>query len=417
MKLFTKYNRINLYVMALVFCISGLIYYLIISGVLIQELDEALLRYKNRTEVFIKANQVIPEFNDFEEIQVSALKVTHASDKSIKTVRMYDTDEQVTEDFRQLSFTVKLNAQFYLLTVSKPIEGTKLLINVIAITTIVLLLVVILSSFLVNQSILKKLWRPFYLTLNELNGFKLDSHSLPKLPETEIDEFSLMNKSVYELIQSADNDYRALKEFTENASHELQTPLAIIRAKLDLIIQEENLSDGNSSALKIIYSSVQRLTKLNRSLLLLAKIDNGQFNATERIDMKERLLEKVEQFHELWTAKKLVNSLDISASFLKGNSELIDILLNNLLSNASSHNVSGGALYISLLNNRLIVSNSGSEVALDRTRLFSRFYKENLHSQHNGLGLSIIKQICDRSGITIQYNHLGVTHSFMLSWE
>ncbi|MGY4384166.1 signal transduction histidine kinase [Pedobacter sp. UYP24] len=416
MKLFTKYNRINLYVMALVFCISGLIYYLIISGVLIHELDEALLRYRDRTEAFIKTNQVIPEFKDFEEIQVTSKKVSHASDESIRTVRLYDTEEQVTEDFRQLSFTVKLNAQFYLLIVSKPIEGTKLLINVIAITTIVLLLAVILSSFLVNQSILKKLWRPFYQTLNELNGFKLDSHSLPKLPETEIDEFSFMNKSVYDLIESANDDYRSLKEFTENASHEIQTPLAIIRAKLDLIVQEENLSDGNSAALRIIYSSVQRLTKLNRSLLLLAKIDNGQFNATERINMEERLLEKIEQFHELWIAKELVNSIDISPSILEGNSELIDILLNNLLSNASSHNVPGGSLSISLHNNKLVVNNSGPEVALDRTRLFSRFYKQNLQSQHNGLGLSIIKQICDRSGIKIQYMHLGVIHSFILTW-
>ena len=189
-----------------------------------------------------------------------------------------------------------------------------------------------------------------------------------------------------------------LKEFTENASHEMQTPLAIIRSKLDLLIQDENLSEDQSKTMQSAYTAIEKLSRLNQSLLLLAKIENNQFAETTKINLKQKLEEKLDAFHELWQNQNISVSSSLKDASVDLNSELTEILLNNLLSNATRHNFSNGSIRIVLNEKQLEISNSSHEQELNSQQMFSRFFSQDKKNRYNGLGLSIIKQISDVSG-------------------
>ena len=419
MKLFTRYNRINLTVMVFLFLLSGISYYFLINYVLIHELDEALEDYQFRIENYVEYNGVLPQIGKMDETRVSyalgdAAKKHH---KNYRTVRLSDTVEHEKHHYRQLIYEQKVGNKQYQITLAKPIEGVKLLTRTVVTITIITLFIVIITTFVLNLVILRKLWQPFYDSLKAMKTFKLGKKQVPNFPPTEIEEFSYMNKLLEDTISSAETDYQVLKEFTENASHEIQTPLAIIRSKLDLVIQEEGLSEKQTQALASIYSGIKRLTKLNQSLLLLAKIENNQFASIETVNLEEKVKEKIDQFQEFWISNAIKLSTQLAPAEIRTNPELIEILLSNLISNAGRHNYENGSIFIELNDFQLIISNTGSLNALDSEKLFQRFYKEAQHSQHNGLGLSIVKQICEQLNILIRYSFENNLHCFTLSWD
>jgi signal transduction histidine kinase len=416
MKLFTKYNRINLLVMSMLFIIAGFTYYLLISKVLVREVDEALYRYRSHVNDYVEKNDTLPVFKNFEEVLVT-YKLTDKSNAGyIRQVDLYNADDGKMDTFRQIIFSQEAGGNLYQIAVAKPIEGTRTLIKTVAFSTLLILLFVIVLSVLLNNLLLKNLWHPFYAAMQEMKSFKLGNKTMPALPETDVEEFALMNQSLTEAISSAKEDFRILKEFTENASHETQTPLAIIRSKLDLLIQDEDLSEAQSETLRSAYAAVSRLAKLNQSLLLLAQIENNQFAEFEMIDLRERIEEKIQQFQEFWQVNQINVISDLQSSTIEASPELIDILLNNILSNAGRHNIEGGDIRIILRSGNLAVSNTAKARGLNNTKLFSRFYKEEQYSKHNGLGLSIVKQICEQSAIQVKYDFNMNEHCFSFNW-
>src|SRR5215470_10023465 len=195
----------------------------------------------------------------------------------------------------------------------------------------------------------------------------------------------------------------------------MQTPLAIIRSKLDLLIQE-NLSEKQSKNLQPVYDAIEKLSRLTQSLLFLAKIENNQFSQTSSIDIKEKIEQKIQAFNELWQNQNIAVSASLSPLRVHMNNELADTLLNNLFSNATRHNFPHGFIRVNLHGKQLTIENSSAQRRLDDQRIFSRFYKQAEGSAHNGLGLSIIKQICDVSGLAIRYSFNDQQHSFTVDW-
>jgi signal transduction histidine kinase len=235
-----------------------------------------------------------------------------------------------------------------------------------------------------------------------------------EFPATTTEEFGQMIDILKQTTQKAQLEYLSLKTFSENASHEIQTPIAIIQSKLDVLIQDEQLTEKQSTTLQAIYAAIQRLTRLNSSLLLLAKIENKQYETVQTVDLKAKLKERLADFAELWQAQQIQVTSSLKESSLSMNSELADILINNLLSNATRHNYEQGSIHLTLTNNSLTVFNTSKGGALDQTKLFSRFYKPSQTKDDNGLGLSIISQICVASGLDVLYRYGDGWHSFTL---
>lgn len=415
MKLFTKYNRLNLVIMVAIFILTSIVYYFLLRYVLIEELDEDLFEKKRKIEQYVAAKKSLPTFENLDDVIVFYSKASSYSDKaSISQVIHFDREEKLERPFRQLQFFQYLEGIPYLVTVIKPVEGIQSLFRAIALITMLTILLIIVTSILLNRLLLKRLWHPFYEIIATVRRFKLGKKEEPVFVQTDIDEFTFLNDNLQETITAAQNDYRVLKEFTENASHESQTPLAIIRSKLDLLIQEDTLSEHQTQLLGEAYGAIKKLSRLNQSLLLLTKIENHLFRTTEVLDLKQKIDQKVRQFSELWQNNQMKVKVDLSEVYLQANPDLVDSLLNNLLSNASRHNTAGGNIFITLDKDKLVVENTAIGGELDRSRIFRRFYKEDPAMHSNGLGLSIIKEICDQTNIRIMYAFNGSGHVFTL---
>ena len=403
-------------VTVLIFVISSIVYYFLIDQVLLSQVDLVLSHKKTRMENFVSATGSLPIPDNIGEVKVSFISLSKPVDEFHSFVTLYDSIENKYAPFRKFVFTLPVKDKFYQVTLTRPLaESRDLLLTIILVTLTIILIILIISVF-TGRIVLKKLWHPFYETIAAMRSYKLGKVKDVQLPPTVINEFTILNENLIDTNRKAEEEYQSLKEFTENASHELQTPLAVIRSKLDLLIQKEDLSKEQSEELEDIYESVKKMSQLSRSLLLMTKIGNQQFGQVSNIDFKEKIDEKVNQFQELWNNKQLQLRCQLDEVFITANENLTDILLNNLLSNASRHNIKGGSIDIHLQERQLTVSNTGLLKALDSKRIFRRFYKEEANSQHNGLGLSIIKQICEQSNIQIAYSYEDGSHIFQLNW-
>ena len=410
MKLFTRYNRINLLATVFIFLLAILTFYFFLRHVLIRQVDEDLEieqeEIKNYAAQYNKLAEII-QVND-QDIYYAA--TTKPLGRSVyKTI----TEKAGWEDTRQLIFSLRVQDRWYNITVTKSLEGTDHLTRSVATIALITILLILAASFIVNRLVLHRLWRPFYGTLTAMEQFRLGSNRQLQLPESNIDEFVFMNTTLQQATQKAEQDYILLKEFTENASHELQTPLAIIQIKLELLMQD-NLTEAQSMALQAANEAIQKLSRFNKSLLLLAKIQNNQFADKVPVELKAIIENKIHAFKEILEAEQLSLHFSLQETTVLMNTDLAAMLINNLFSNAIKHNMNGGEINLLLLDTCFTISNTGDGVIIDESRLFTRFYNPANAKNNTGLGLSIIKQICDASGFAIQYQFMNNQHSFSI---
>src|SRR5665213_1376826 len=417
MKILTKYSLVNLIVMVTIFIVSALFLYKFTQVILIREMDADLAGVEKKVQQYVKQYNAFPEDHPLDEEEISFVSTGNQKTKrNSELTQMFSKRENKMHNFMKLDFPLHFQNNWYKVTIAKPIEGMHHLSRALITISISTILLIILISVLLNSFLLRRLWRPFYQSLKAMRNFKLGENSSLYFPKTSTSEFAFMNESLLLATDKAKQDYLLLKEFTENASHEIQTPLSVIRSKLDMILQEEGLSQKQSELAKEAYASLKKLSRLNQSLLMLAKIENQLFANKEMMNLKEKAEEKIEQFRELWKNNQITIASEINESFCFINPELLDILLNNLFSNASNHNVPNGFIKINLAKNKLTISNSGSPKPLDKNKLFTRFYKPSISSNSNGLGLSIIKQITILSAVSVSYNYDENVHSFIVAF-
>jgi len=417
MKLLTKYSLVNLIVMVAIFIASALLLYKFTHIILIREMDADLSGVQSKVEQYVKQYNVFPKGFPLDEEEISFVSTGSKKTKRISELtQMYSQRENKMHNFMKLDFPLRYSNNWYTVSIAKPLEGMHHLSRALITISIVTILFIILISILLNSFLLRKLWSPFYESIKVMRNFKLGETTPLVFPKTSTKEFSFMNDSLMLTTGKAKQDYLLLKDFTENASHEIQTPLSIIRSKLDMLIQDEGLSQKQSELVKEAYSSIKKLSRLNQSLLLLAKIENQQFDNKRKINLKEKVEEKIEQFRELWQNNGITINYSLHESYYYLSPELLDILLNNLFSNATNHNTNNGHITIKLEQNKLTVNNSGLPATLDEKKLFTRFYKTPVNSNRNGLGLSIVKQIAKASGINVIYKYDEKIHSFIVSW-
>jgi signal transduction histidine kinase len=286
------------------------------------------------------------------------------------------------------------------------------LLLAISIPLFSLLLLAFLFSFLINRRLNKTVWKDFEFNLCILKKFSFIDAERIKLKKTNIQEFDELNKSITELTNKLLSDYQALKDFTENASHEIQTPVSIISVNLEEMLQH-NIPEETFQLIVNTQQTLKRLSDLNKHLLLLTKIENRQFSSDEEIDISSYIESKIVEFTPLIKSKNLKVEVTTDGVFeVRMSPELVDILLNNLLTNAVKYNSINGNIYIEISKSELKICNSGAANKLTSETIFNRFTKEN--SQSFGLGLAIVKQICDTHNIGIVYLTNDV-HCFVLS--
>ncbi len=291
---------------------------------------------------------------------------------------------------------------------------------VIGMTIQFLLIFVVLSFslFITLRFITRKIWKPFDDTLQKTERFNLAQDDIPQFPNTDIKEFDRLNHSLMKLMERDKNTYRIQKEFAENASHELQTPIAITRSKLDLLMQEQ-LNERQMHLVSSLYDLNTRMGHLNRNLLLLAKIENAQYTEMEFIELGDFIRDSLPSY-DMFLHGLSLTLIDErkSKNTIRANAILLSCLLNNLIINAIRHTVSlNGEVRILLEDGRISISNESDDGPLDEDALFQRFRSGDCKLVGNGLGLAIVKAICDYHNWKIKYSFLNKRHIFTVFFK
>lgn len=419
MKLFAKYNLVNVAITIIVLMLSGVVYYFFIEHALVHQLDKSLVVEEKEITDYVKENNLLPE-PSYSKDEQEFYSPTNNDEKIIRnfsSVNVYKENKHGEKLYRQLEFVVTAKGKIYKAYVRKSQEETEDIVQLILKITLAIVLLLLVTLFIINRFMLNKLWRPFNSTLDQMKKFNVSGSNDVYLQLTNIDEFKELNGAVYTLTEKASRDYNEIKSFTENASHEIQTPLAIIASKVELLSQSETLKEEEMNAIQSISETTNRLAKLNQSLLLLAKIDNKQFNRAEQINISTLLLHHVNNYEELFHAKEIIVVKNIAADVIVTmNETLAETLIINLLTNAIKHNTVKGFINIELTEKHLLISNSGKLLNVNPVVYFERFKKESTSHDSMGLGLSIVKKICETYNFEIDYNYSDELHSIHVNF-
>ena len=313
--------------------------------------------------------------------------------------------------FRCLSKVIYLNKKPYRFNIETNIEETQETIFFISITTVFLFVLIVGGLLVLNRRLSKSVWKPFRETLDQLKTFSLNNQTKIEFSKTDVSEFDELNQSLTKLIEHNVSVYKTQKEFTENASHELQTPLAILKNKLDILLQNQDLTEKQYQIAEEMNRALSRSSRINKNLLLLAKIDNKQFDS-ETFHLDEVLNQSLEILQEHFEQKNISVNTEISDNVkVNGNIGLTEVLINNLIINAIRHTSINGSILIRLSQSEFEVSNSGTG-KLNGDLLFKRFSRFSKDNNGSGLGLAIVQEICKSQNWTIDYRFENNNHIF-----
>ncbi len=342
-------------------------------------------------------------------------------ENSVKPQIKPDKDTLMTEGGELQLYKIRekiiyVNGKSYLLLLKKNINDftelkadiAKTLIPVfIILSIIILLLVTFLSKFL---------FKPFNHILNQMKSYKVGQTTIFRMIKTNTREFYIMQELYMNMIKRAEEDYINLKEYTENMSHEFQTPLAIIRSKTENLIADEKIMKNHTESVKSIYDETNHLSKLGSTLKLITKIENNEFVNKEQIVTKNKIEEHIEKLRELAMLKFITieSNLDSKHTW-EMDPFLFEIILKNLLRNAVLYSVSDSIIKVETNGSALSVSNRSDANKVIPKNLFKRFSKGRGNPTSLGLGLAIVKKICDLNGLIIIHRQHNSNHIFTIS--
>jgi signal transduction histidine kinase len=409
--------------------ISIPVYALVVDYIWINELDEnnwltlQHTKKKLQTKEFTKAEieQIIKVWGELQPglSIVKAVGREPFKDRVYEAIRPNLFDEDDGEDrFRGLESYTEINGEPYILTIETNVEESDDTFAAVAVITLVFFVILMIGFILLSRRIAARTWSTFYTTLNSLKSFELSTDNSVSLPKTNIEEFQELNLSIQDLIEKSVNTYQQQKAFTENASHELQTPIALLKSKMDLLIQQKNLTPEISELLSGIEAPLARLSRINKNLLLLAKVENHQYGDQEQLDICNYLYSTVNLFEDYLNEKQLrfSNEGKESSILVTANSFLVETLIHNLLSNAIRHTPVAGQIRVILQGASLSVINTGKD-SLDETKMFERFSSTTTTKVSSGLGLAIMREVAGKYGWQIKYAFEGGFHVFSVNFH
>jgi signal transduction histidine kinase len=414
MKLAAQYNRATLVITVIVLFIAGVVYYTAINYLVNKQLDHDLTEEVAEIVEFINLNQRLPKELDFEGNQTTFTKTNRKTiDILFYDIPYHKNHGNKTEPGRAVNSMVSLKDTNYIVTVAQSKEASENLMQLTIGITVFLTAILLVILALTNHYIFSGLWKPFYHILQQLKAFNIAETGNIGVNTTNIDEFTELNEAVTVMASRVKTDYQNLKNFTENASHEMLTPIAVITSKLDTLIQDEKLKEEQFAQINDIYSATNKLSRLNQSLLLLVKIDNDLIQDNTVFDLKDIILEKEHQLQELAQNKNIAIVHILEDKGITASKYLIEILINNLFNNAIKHSAPDSKLFIRLSQRELAFQNTGTE-ALNDTEIFERF-KKGANSDGTGLGLTIAKNICIQYGYELNYSYQDQLHTFKIT--
>ena len=418
MRLLYKHSRYILLTNLLILLLGGILFYVLFTYIIDRNIRSTLYERRDFAREKLAFSDSLYVFQNFSyhifSIKRLPKEYPFTVTEQISDTAIFDPLRKEASLYRQLTFTDNLRGQPFQITVRRPlIDDFEILRGIVA-SLLVLAMVLGLALYFSNRIVSKKLWQPFYITLSTLKDYQLDERIEPQFPKTNVREFNELIEAVTRLIERTRRDYLNLKEYSENTTHEIQTPLAIIQSKLELL-QEHELTIEQLQLVNAANQAVSRLSRLKEALLLLVRIKNNQYIDAQPVEVAKLIASRLAYFEELMEMKqiRLSKQLDEQAKLLI-NLPVAEILVDNLISNAIKYNIPGGELTLELTNTMLRIRNNGKAPTKPTSTFFNRFVKSDSNSRSLGLGLSIVKAICETNQLSVEYHYQDNYHQISI---
>jgi len=408
MRLITKATLLYLFIMSFVFSISGVVTYKMVMKSVARETDYSLWQNMNLLKESIEAGKPLDALQNqkthivkVQSIQPKDTLRTAAS--FTDTLAMHPYFKRL-EPHRKLTIVQQINGEYYRFNMidifleTDDVSGG--VVNVMTRLFFGLGLVLLVCSFLISSW----LFQPFQKSLQKIKAFNLKNDDAIAFSKTSTKEFNQLNGFITQMTDKARRDYISLKEFSENAAHEMQTPIAVAKGKLELLLESPNLQKEQLPLIQSAQAALSKLSRMGQSLSLLTKIENNEFTAKEITNFSKLVSQSVLTFKDISELNGLRLESDIAPNItLPINAAIADILVSNLLKNAIRYNLPDGWIKVHLDQKRLIIENPGNPPKVPTNQLFERFRKSNQSGKSLGLGLAIVKKICEVNHLKVDY--------------
>ena len=426
MKLLNQSLKYLSFSILLIITIWSAVFYLNMLNEIKSSIDEGLENYKRLIIINAKKDTTILSKQFFDQSfftikNISEQKALHFKDEYKDTIiNMQDADDEAPEPepVRLLTTAFKIDQQYYELRVANSMVEEDDLVQELFWDALWLYAILILGVLLIHNFSLKKLWHPFYQLLGLLKDYKLGKDKNLPTVQTNTTEFKDLQHSIHTLLKHGNASFEQQKHFIANASHELQTPLAITINKLELVLENNLQEQYHPEQIAEVLQMLQRLVTLNKSLLLLSKIENKQIFDNQHISINRLTQQLTEEYKELLELK----SLEVTTEYKDELTVFMDpslahIVVTNLFKNAIFHTTEKDCITILITKNSFKISNTATHGSLPKDQLFNRFHKINPTKEGNGLGLAIVKAITDLYQYHVTYTFENGKHSFLVQFN
>ena len=406
-----------------VIALWAMIFYFVTVEEINDEVDDLLRSYSEQLIAKKLANQELPVADIIAGMHYSISQVTEEYADSHPRTKYYDSDLYINETDEDeparflKTFFYDAEGRYFELIAAIPTFEKEDLIEAILWWIAALYLILLVTVIVITLAVFQKSIRPLYEILDWLNAYTPGKTQDKLAADTDIYEFRQLEQAVTEATDRSNDAYEKQKQFIGNASHELQTPLAVLGGRIDWMLDNDSLGEENIGELVKMKREVVHISRLNKTLLLLTKIDNGQFPDVMDVNLSSIVQSQKEMYEEIFSRKNIHCSLGMQDSpvVVRMNETLATILVTNLIKNAFMHSPEGGIVTIALDGNGLAVENSG-EAPLDRERIFDRFYQGAKKEGSTGLGLALAKTIADKNGMQFSYSFADGRHRFRINF-
>jgi signal transduction histidine kinase len=407
MKFLTKINRNFLIFFSLILAVVTISGYFILHIIIVRGARENLLTREYFIEKQILSTGGIPNLHPLVEVKKTTDSIMIKP--TFSEVTIWNELENENEVFIEFSDKIRVDNSFYILKLRISAFENEDLVLILAVILFTLLSVAFIISFLITRKMNKTVWADFENNLQEIERFSLSMSKDMSLLRSDTEEFERLNRVLIDLTEKIKSDYRILKEFTENTSHEIQTPISVALLNLEEILQKD-VDEETFRKTAASISAIKRLSSLNQSLVLLSKIENRQYADDKAVSLSEIAMRKKEEFAILFESRSLDITIEVEDDLIINiDARLAEIMLNNLFSNAVNHNIKGGRISIFIGVGSFRICNTGPENVLTDETVFSRFTRGD--QKTFGLGLAIVRKICESCNLDIHYNK-GDQHCF-----
>ena len=394
-------------------------FYFAIVDEINDEIDDSLEDYSELIIIRSLAGKELPSSDSGSNNQYFLREVSETYVRTRERIRYQDTmvyiaEKKETEPARILTTIFRNDAgQYYELSVSTPTIEKQDLRESIFYLLIGLFVILLVTILIINIWVFYRSMKPFYVLLHWLGDYRLGQTHKPLYNPTHTSEFQKLNDTVIRFAQHSEEVFQQQKQFIGNASHEIQTPLAVCRNRLEMLMEDETLTEQQLGEIIKTYETLEYVSKLNKSLLLLSKIDNHQYSETSKVCLNDILHSLIPDFEEVYAFKEVSLSLEENARLCADMNEVLAmVLMTNLLKNAFVHNVEDGSIRITINKESICFSNTGTLVPLDEKRIFERFYQGNKKEGSTGLGLAIANAVCRQFNLELKYVFKDGMHQF-----